>query len=189
MHFRTRVGRSAFLITRREDFVDDVVQLVFVELFTAFPRYDLARPFLPWLYRIIYNVCMDHLKRNTRDHRFTVQLTTAFEEAVLRPDATPGPAELAERSELRRAISAALERLPVKQRSVIVLRYYDDLSEAEMAEVLQCRPGTIKSRLFYAHRALKEELLRTGAILPVDHMIQRERSVLSVAFPVGHSGD
>lgn len=188
-HFRLRVARSAFLIMRREDFVDDVVQLVFIELFTAFPRYDLARPFLPWLYRIVYNVCMDYLKRNTRDHRFTVQLTAAFAEAVLRPDATPGPAELAERSELQRAISAALERLPVKQRSVIVLRYYDDLSEAEMAEVLQCRPGTIKSRLYYAHRALKEELLRAGAILPADHAIRQERPALSVAFPAGHGGD
>ena len=173
---------------RREEYVDDVVQLVFVELFTAFPRYDVARPFLPWLYRIVYNVCMDYLKRNTRDHRFTVPLTTAFEEAVRQPDSTPGPAELAERSELRRAISTALERLPVKQRSVIVLRYYEDLSEAEMAEVLQCRPGTL-SRASLRPPGAQGGTPAGGGDPPRRSCHPAGAPRFSVAFPAGHGGD
>jgi len=186
--FQLRVARSAYRITRRRDLVDDITQLVFIELFSAFRRYDLSRPFVPWLYRIVYNVCMDYLKRVYRDGRFASSLTTTYQEVVMRPDPTPGPAEQAEQTELRHTVLEAIARLPVKQRSVLVLRYYDGMSEAEMAEVLQCRLGTIKSRLHYAHRALGEVLRQERVTLPLEYVGSQERRGLSVAMAGAHEG-
>ena len=69
--FHLRVFRSAYLIARRQEAADDITQIVFVELFSAFRRYDLRRPFLTWLYRIVHNVGVDYLKRDRRGRTLT----------------------------------------------------------------------------------------------------------------------
>jgi RNA polymerase sigma-70 factor (ECF subfamily) len=157
-HYHARVFRSAFLITRRADAADDVTQLVFVELFSAFRRYDLSRPFLPWLYRIVHNVSMDYLKRDRRGADMPLPAEDGARDALIGPDPAPGPAEQAEQHETQRAMWGALGRLPVAQRAVLVLRYYEGLNESEMATTLGCRRGTVKSRLHRALRALSAEV-------------------------------
>lgn len=170
--YHPRVFRSAYLITHRQDAADDITQLVFVELFSAFRRFDLRRPFLPWLYRIVHNVSVDYLKRDRRGSAIT-PMTDVQLDALLGPDPDPGPAELAEQAELRRAIWDALDHLPVNQRAVLVLSYYGGLTEHEVAEAMGVRPGTIKSRLHRARHALREELARDskapiGRLAPAD---------------------
>ncbi len=64
--YHQRVFRSAYVIAHRPEAADDITQLVFVELFSALRRYDLNRPFLPWLYRIVHNISVDYHKRNRR---------------------------------------------------------------------------------------------------------------------------
>jgi RNA polymerase sigma factor (sigma-70 family) len=153
-----RVFRTAFLMTRNAEAADDITQLVFVELFSAFRHYDLARPFLPWLYRIAHNVGVDYLKRAQRSADIPLPVGEGARDALLGPDPEPGPAEQAERREAQRAMWDALGCLPVAQRTALVLRYYEGLNEAEMAAVLGCRKGTVKSRLHRALRALGDEL-------------------------------
>jgi RNA polymerase sigma-70 factor, ECF subfamily len=157
-HYHRRVFGSALFITHREDAAEEIVQLVFIELFTAFRRFDPERPFLPWLYRIIHDVSMDYLRRDRRGTHLPLPTTEWRLDALLGADPDPGPAEHAERSELHAEIWRALERLPPDHRAVLVLRHYSQLSEAEMAQALGCRRGTIKSRLHRAHRALAAEL-------------------------------
>lgn len=156
--FHRRVFATAVYITHSEDAADDITQLVFVELFSAFRRFDLTRPFLPWLYRIVHNVSVDYLRRHRRDQAAPLSAVEGQLDAILGADRDPGPAEHVERAELRQVIWRALEALPVKQRAVLVLRYYGGLNEPELAEALGCRRGTIKSRLHRAHRALAAEL-------------------------------
>lgn len=158
--YHRRIFSSAFFITHREDAAEEITQLVFVELFTAFRRFDTSRPFLPWLYRIVHDVSMDYLRRDRRAAHSPLPQADWQLDALLGADPDPGPAERAEQTELRRVIWQALERLPAKQRAALVLRYYSDLSEAQLAEVLGCRRGTVKSRLHRAHRALAAELRR-----------------------------
>ncbi|HEY7907830.1 MAG TPA: sigma-70 family RNA polymerase sigma factor [Thermomicrobiales bacterium] len=157
-HYHRRVFGSALFITHREDAAEEIVQLVFIELFTAFRRFDPERPFLPWLYRIIHDVSMDYLRRDRRGAHLPLPVSEWRLDALLGADPDPGPAERAERAELHEEIWRALERLPANHRAVLVLRHYGQLSEAEMAAALQCRRGTIKSRLHRAHRALAAEL-------------------------------
>jgi RNA polymerase sigma-70 factor (ECF subfamily) len=156
--YAQRVYRSAFFITHRHDAAEEITQLVFVELFGAFRRFDLNRPFLPWLYRIVHDVSMDYLRRDRRGTHSPLPHADWQLDALLGADPAPNPAERAEQTELREILWQAIEQLPAKQRAVLVLRYYSDLNEGELAEALGCRRGTVKSRLHRAHRALAEIL-------------------------------
>lgn len=156
--YHRRVFTSALYITHRDDAAEEIVQLVFIELFTAFRRFDPERPFLPWLYRIIHDVSMDYLRRDRRGVHLPLPTAEWQLDGLLGADPDPGPAEHAEQMELHETIWRALERLPASHRAVLVLRHYSQLSEAEMAQALGCRCGTVKSRLHRAHRALAAEL-------------------------------
>ncbi len=166
--YHQRVFRSAYVIARRPEAADDITQLVFVELFSALRRFDLNRPFLPWLYRIVHNVSVDYLKRNHRAGETTPAMDGHLD-ALMGPDPDPGPADHAEQAELRRAIWQAMGRLPVNQRSVLMLCYYADLHEQEMALALHVRPGTVKSRLHRARQALRAELTRGEHALTAEY--------------------
>lgn len=184
-HYHPRVFRSAYLITRREDAADDITQLVFVELFSAFRTYDLARPFLPWLYRIVHNVSMDYLKR---DRRGNGTLPLLDPDTALGPDPDPGPPEQAEQAELRQTIWDALDRLPPHQRAVLVLRYYAGLNEAEMAMSLGIRPGTVKSRLHRAQHALAGVLSADESYASHNHPHPAPDGTLPATNPPGQWG-
>jgi RNA polymerase sigma-70 factor (ECF subfamily) len=185
--YHVQVFRSAYLITRRQDAADDITQLVFVELFSAFRRFDLRRPFLPWLYRIVHNVSVDYLKRD-RHGRTLTATPEAQLDTLIGPDPAPGPAEQAEEAELRRAIWEAMDRLPVHQRSVLVLSYYDDLSEHELAVILGVRPGTVKSRLHRARHALREQLTKDGAAFPLHDRLLTKTLPLASSPKAGEEG-
>ena len=151
---RLAVLRTAYGIVGSHDLAEDVTQHVFVELFTSIKRFDGTRPFAPWLYRIVVNTSLKELRR--RDRR-NIQL----QEAAYLPSPDPLPDLIAEESEVRRSICAAILALRPKQRAAVVLRYFHGFNEAEMAVALGCRRGTVKSRLHTALRQL-ELLLREG---------------------------
>ena len=154
---RLAVLRTAYGIVGSSHLAEDVTQQVFVELFTAIRRFDPERPFAPWLYRVVVNISLKELRR--RDHR-----SLPLEEAAADlPSLDPLPDLVAEESEIRSSIWAAIQALSPKQRAAVVLRYYHGFSEAEMAVALGCRRGTVKSRLHSALRRL-ELLLRDSGM-------------------------
>ena len=153
LHHRA-VFRTAYGVVRRHDVAEDVTQQVFIELFRAIKRYDNRRPFAPWLYRIVVNRSLDELRRRK-------ERTVPIESVREPPSPAASPEDLAEASELRATIRDALSELDGKHRAAVVLRYYRGFSEAEMAVALGCSPGTVKSRLHYALRRLREALGET----------------------------
>jgi RNA polymerase sigma-70 factor, ECF subfamily len=107
----------------------------------------------PWLYRVVVNACYSKLRREIphRDRR-------AGEEPLAQaPDAAEGPDRRVEQREVADTVLAALERLPVSLRVPVVLRYYADLSERDIALAIGRRPGTVKSRLHEARRRLADD--------------------------------
>ena len=148
LHHRA-IFRTAYGILRDYDLAEDITQQAFIELFSSIKRYDLKRPFPPWLHRIAVNRSLDELRRPKRRD---VPLDAAREI----PSPSDGPEQEAEQSELSTAIGRALGDLDPKHRAVIVLRYYQGFSEAEIAVALHCRRGTVKSRLNTARRRLRE---------------------------------
>jgi RNA polymerase sigma-70 factor (ECF subfamily) len=142
--------RAAYLIVRDQDSAEDVVQAAFLRLYRAIGSFDATRPFGPWFIRSVVN---DALKAAERAERH-ISLDSGAD-----PPPLPAPdAPLDERlvqAETEAAVWAALGELPPAQRTALVLRYYLDLSEAEMAARLDCPPGTVKSRLHNARVRLR----------------------------------
>lgn len=149
--YRVRAFRAAFLITRDRMLSEDMTQEAFVRAYQAVRRCDPERPFLPWLLRILINLCRNAMKRQRRVVSLPDPSEVGMEEAGY------GAAEE------RIVVWCAIMGLDPVHREVLMLRYYHDLPDAEMAEALGIPVGTVKSRL-HAARHLLEQQLGTGTI-------------------------
>jgi RNA polymerase sigma-70 factor (ECF subfamily) len=151
--------RLACHLTRSAADAEDLVQETYARAFRGAPGFKPGTNLRAWLFRILRNAFLDQRRREGR-----IPLDPASEEAADRPDPAAADAWLrgdAELERLRRVvgeeIEAALRSLSEDARTVVLLDL-EGLDEAEMAEVMGCAPGTVKSRLSRARTALRERL-------------------------------
>ena len=138
------VFRLAYLLLGTADEAEDVAQETFVRAFRALDRFNIERPARPWLLSIATNLC--HNRRRSIG-RYLAALRRASEEPVSHSSLGEGTERQWEAETLRQAV----RRLNSVEQEVVYMRYFLELSEAEMAGALQVAPGTVKSRL---HRAM-----------------------------------
>jgi RNA polymerase sigma-70 factor (ECF subfamily) len=143
---------AAFRWLGNRDETRDACQEAAVRALGASDRYDPARPFYPWFYRILRNLCMDRLKGRRRS---AVAVDRLEHEPRARDDSAESRLITAEQTQ---SMNAAIVRLPEELREVIELRHFQDLSYGEMAEVIGCPIGTVMSRLYRARKQLREAL-------------------------------
>jgi RNA polymerase sigma-70 factor, ECF subfamily len=129
----------------------DAAQEGFLRAHRSLHRFDPRRPFRPWLLRIVANAAKNEHRADVRHRRLADRVV----ELRLEP---PEPDDPAVRTEEREALRAALCRLSVDDRVVLALRWFEEMSEADMAQVIGVRPGTVKSRLHRALTRLRIEL-------------------------------
>ena len=135
---------------------DDVAQDAFVKIHRGLPGFDLTAPFRPWLYRIVVNTARSRQRTGRRQQNLRLRVAAV--------DAAPGamppeePADIAVHLDQRRRLVEAINRLDADDRLILTYRWYEQLSEAEMAEALDCPAGTVKSRLSRAMQRLRTEL-------------------------------
>jgi len=145
----------------RED-AEDAVQEVFLKAYTALKSFRGESRISVWLYRITSNVCTDALRRR----RDTVSLSVEDDEGegaqLELPDARFDPAAIAERTDLRERVGAALQYLPAEQREAFLLRTVAEQSYEEIAETMGTDLGTVKSRIYRARKKLCELLSDGG---------------------------
>jgi RNA polymerase sigma-70 factor (ECF subfamily) len=151
--YRTSVYRTAYGLTGDRHAAEEVLQDTFQR---AWQRRGTLNPDvspLPWLHRVALNLCYSRLGRR----RLPSQ---SIEDAVVATvrDQASEPPERAEREELRRLVREGIAALPPKHQAVVVLYYLHGMSLQETAELLDVRLGTVKSRLHYALRTLREAL-------------------------------
>jgi RNA polymerase sigma-70 factor (ECF subfamily) len=130
----------------------DVTQQVFLKLMDTIGQFKGHADFSTWLYRFVVNACVDRTRSAWRH-------LTPTEPAALdrHPGSSSPELELATR-ERARAVQTALAGLTPPVRMAILLRYFEDLSYAEMAKALNCSPGTVASRLSRGHELLARKL-------------------------------
>ncbi|MGZ8595760.1 MAG: RNA polymerase sigma factor [Actinomycetota bacterium] len=145
--------RVAWLIARDPGEAEDAVQEAFVKAWRAMPRFRADAPFRPWILRIVSN----EARNRARSARRRDALVLREAAAAGAGDAAPSPEAAALSRDEAEALTRALDRLPERDRMVIAYRWLLDLSEAETAEILGVRLGTVKSRLSRALRRLREE--------------------------------
>jgi len=142
-----RVHRAARGLTPNEQEAEQLAQEALLRAWAARDRYDRKRPFYPWLYTIVRHACRDAAAR--RKH---VARPGLIVEAVAGSE--PSPLRAAQGREAEARVRAGLARLPDAHREVLVMRHFEDLSYAEMAELLEVPLGTVMSRLYRARGAL-----------------------------------
>ncbi len=156
--FRDRVFNVAYRIVGHRDEASDVLQDVFVLLFRKIHRFRANSNFASWVYRITVNVALDHLRRRRRAPAATAAHAILDGAPALHPQEMTIPEHALAARELEAHVRAALGALSPRLRIVVVLRYMEGFAYAEVAEILDCSIGTVKSRLNRAHSALKREL-------------------------------
>jgi RNA polymerase sigma factor (sigma-70 family) len=136
--------RVAFVITGSAEEAEDAAQEGFVRAYRSLDRFRIEAPFRPWLLRIVANAARTRRGRAAR--RLTLTLPDADARRAL-VDTQPTPEAVAMADEQAAELLSALATMRPEDQQVIALRYFIELSEAEMAEVLRCPRGTVKSRL------------------------------------------
>jgi RNA polymerase sigma factor (sigma-70 family) len=152
--YQTLAFRTAWLVCGDAAEAEDVAQEAFLKAHAALGRFRSGAPWRPWLLRIVANEARN--RRRSAGRR--MHLAGRVAELAEADAAAPGPEAAVLAGEQRSELVRALDRLDAEQRSVVVLRYVLDLSEAECAAVLGCRPGTVKSRASRGLARLRVEL-------------------------------
>jgi RNA polymerase sigma-70 factor (ECF subfamily) len=129
---------------------EDLTQETFVKMMRGISRFDPDRRFRPWLYAIATHSAVNYLSR--AEQRRVVDHDDEWELAADQPEAD----SLLEAQEREKAVRAALAALPDHQRIVVVLYYYEEMPQADIAEMLAIPVGTVKSRLSLGLKRLRE---------------------------------
>ncbi len=123
----------------------DVSQESFIKAFRKIKRFDPEKSFFPWFYKLLKNLCLDHIKRRRRTQEIPLD-----EARVLK--------EEREDREMKEILWRSIEELPFEQREVIILRYFQQYSYQEIAEMTARPVGTVMSSLYYAKKRLREAI-------------------------------
>lgn len=152
--YQIRALRAAVLVTRDRDLAEDVVQGKFVELYRRVHTFDLNRPFAPWFLRGVVNAAIDATQPQKQELS-SVDCLVEFERLA---DQASLPETKLLQKELAQKVQQSLDSLSPEQRGTVVMRYYLEMSEEEIAQAAQVPKGTVKWRLHHARRRLQKIL-------------------------------
>ena len=156
--------RLAFSLLGNYEDARDASQEAFLNAYRALGRFRGSAKFSTWLYRIVVNECKDAYSRRVRrlDRVGSVGAVGGDDEGAelfeAVEDPSQGPGEQLANRELSRQLSQAIAELPMRQRTVFALHHLQGLALEEVAAVLRCRVGTVKSHLFRATTRLRSVL-------------------------------
>ncbi len=161
MKYQRKLGRLLSRMVRDPGEVEDVTQEAFIKAYRALPNFRGESAFYTWLYRIAINTAKNYLvalgRRAPTTTEFDNEDAESFDDAeALRDTATPEN-ELMGR-EVAAAVNKAVDSLPEDLRTAITLREIEGLSYEEIAGVMNCPIGTVRSRIFRAREAIAVEL-------------------------------
>jgi len=148
--YERRAFWAAFHLLGDEEEARDVVQEAFVRVYRSMDRFDERRPFYTWFYRIVTNLAIDHL----RHMRLTRRI--ASEEATESLTGGVAPSSPIESNETRRNVRRALDLLPPKFKTVMVLRELHGLSCKEIATIVSSTHATVRWRMHRARKLFRE---------------------------------
>jgi RNA polymerase sigma-70 factor (ECF subfamily) len=152
-HYGWALGFTDRMLGMRQE-AEDLVQTAFLRVWQRAARWEPNARFSTWRYRVLHNLCMDHLR--ARRTTASEQLEGEFVEALA--DDAPNSEERVSGLQRGARVRAALDRLPVRQRAAIVLCYYEERSQAEAAALLGISEGALESLLSRGRASLKKWL-------------------------------
>lgn len=169
--YERKVYSVAYGFLRNQEDALDVLQEAFIKVHRYLPNFEGQSSFYTWLYRIVANLCIDHLRRSGRKRDVEFDDRLRHEESETTPALAPiaalgDPSAAVKNKEILSAVQDSLGKLSDKHRAVIVMRELQGLSYADMAKAMNCSKGTIMSRLFHARRNMQKLLSERLEYIP-----------------------
>jgi len=152
--YGNKVLQTAFFYLKNRELAQDICQEVLLTVFKEIKNFKGESSLYTWIYRITVNKCYDFSRLKKNQHELLIDLETIREKDRDKPTDEQVLKKLEQES-----IRKAIQKLDFTYREVIFLFYYQRLKIEEMAEILNCQPGTIKSRLSRGRERLKEILV------------------------------
>lgn len=135
--------------------IDDLLQNVFIKVYKNMKEFDPSLRFSSWIYRICYNEMVDWYRKEKREPHISFDADEAIMHSLASEDNT---AHSALSEEKKKMIQKALESLDQKYKDIIELRFYEEKSYEEIADILRIPPGTVATHLNRVKKILKEQL-------------------------------
>jgi RNA polymerase sigma-70 factor (ECF subfamily) len=159
--YHRRAYALAFGVLRHSEDALDVVQDAFIKAHKYLDKFEGNSSFYTWLYRIVMNLAIDHLRkhRRVRPVELDEQHLEEGDEALLPKILGANPGRALMDKEIRARIDQALAELSDNHRAVLIMRELEGLSYEEMAQAMGCSKGTIMSRLFHARKNMQKQLV------------------------------
>ena len=158
--YKDKLYHLGYRMTGNRQEAEDVVQETFLRVFNNLDRYDENQKFSTWIYRIATNLCIDRLRK--RKNVYSLDAESGDHEGLdgysMLPSDDRTPESELMLSETQRVIHEAMETLPPKYKSVMVLRYMQDLSLQEISDVLDMPVTTVKTRVHRGREFMRKKL-------------------------------
>ncbi len=158
LRYQRQIFNLIYQMTHNVEVVEDIGQDVFIAAFRAIKDFQARSSFFTWLYRIAINHCKNYLTSSNRvqDLESRYRVEQSAEEGT--EDYEKNPQHMLLAKEFVQQLEGSLASLPAEQRIVLTLCEFQGLSYQEIAEILECPIGTVRSRLSRARTALQEAL-------------------------------
>ncbi|UFT99545.1 RNA polymerase sigma factor SigW [Radiobacillus kanasensis] len=158
--YQNKVYQICFRMIGNKHEAEDLAQEAFIRAFVNIQSFDSKKKFSTWLYRIATNVTIDRIRKKKPDYYLDAEVkgTEGLDMYSQLSSDQPLPEEELESLEMQTYIQNEIMALPPKYRSVIALRYLDELSLLEISEILDIPVGTVKTRIHRGREALKKRL-------------------------------
>jgi RNA polymerase sigma-70 factor (ECF subfamily) len=153
LRYQVQAVQAAYLVVSDYALAEDIAQAAFLRAFERIASFDASRPFGPWFMRIVVNRAI-----SAAGGRHDLSFEARSEAEPDLPSTDPGLQEILEAAETREEILAAMEKLSPGQRAAIVMRYFLDMSDAEVSQQLAVPEGTVRRRLHDARHRLRRLL-------------------------------
>ena len=162
-------------MTGNADDAYDLAQETFLRAWRNLAAFQFDSAFSTWLYRIATNLCIDFLRKQKRGKVISLQsVQEQTEQELPLPDPKPGPEMLVLQKEHQAAVADALQALEPDYRMALTMRVIDGLSYQQIAEALELKEGTVKSRIARAREKMRQKLLQNGNFSPAASSIAAE---------------
>lgn len=152
--YAERIRNLVYGIFHDADLIDDITQDVFIKAYRALPGFRFDASFYTWLYRITVNHCRDIMRRQKRRNMLSLQTLLENRDRELTEKTSVQPQD----NDTQEWVQRGLQKLPDKYRIPVVLKDLEGCTYEEMADIMQCELGTVKSRLSRGRSMLRSWL-------------------------------
>ncbi|RDI37516.1 RNA polymerase sigma factor SigW [Falsibacillus pallidus] len=158
--YKDKVYQVCYRILGNRHEAEDIAQEAFIRAYINIESFNQSRKFSTWLYRIATNLCIDRIRKKKPDYYLDAEVSGTDGLTMYSQVAADValPEEKLEKMELRDNVHKEILKLPQKYRTVIVLKYIEELSLNEISEILDLPLGTVKTRMHRGREALRKQL-------------------------------